>query len=154
MQQLRFRLANLLCHMQLSVASFYYSQDALPRRDAEIQRLSAQLAQGPDVDALAQRYRNDANEAVILQLNQQVRRVRLRSWHHVKAGEIALAGRMELHCLRFIATASVPWSRSASAQPFHCYALFAGGGTHCGADQRAGAGGGPPHAGGGAAGTA
>ena len=45
------------------------------RRDAEIQRLSAQLAQGPDVDALAQRYRNDANEAVILQLNQQARRV-------------------------------------------------------------------------------
>lgn len=47
-------------------------QDALARRDAEIQRLSAQLEQGPDVDALAQRYRNDANEAVILQLNQQV----------------------------------------------------------------------------------
>lgn len=48
------------------------SQEALARRDAETQRLSAQLAQGPDVDALAQRYRNDANEAVILQLNQQV----------------------------------------------------------------------------------
>lgn len=48
------------------------SQEALARRDAEIQRLSAQLAQCPDVDALAQRYRNDANEEVILQLNQQV----------------------------------------------------------------------------------
>lgn len=48
-------------------------QNALARRDAEIARLSAQLAQGPDVEALAQRYRNDANEAVILQLNQQVR---------------------------------------------------------------------------------
>ncbi|PRW50911.1 basal body [Chlorella sorokiniana] len=48
------------------------AQDAMARRDVEIQRLSVQLAQGPDVDALAQRYRNDANEAVILQLNQQV----------------------------------------------------------------------------------
>lgn len=47
-------------------------QEALELRDAEIQRLTAQVAKGPDVDQLAQQYRNDANEAVILQLNQQV----------------------------------------------------------------------------------
>lgn len=48
-------------------------QEALARRDAEIARLGAAAAAGPDVDGLAQRARNDANEAVILQLNQQVR---------------------------------------------------------------------------------
>ena len=47
-------------------------QASLKRRDDEIARLAAQLAQGPDVDRLAQQYRNNANEAVILQLNQQV----------------------------------------------------------------------------------
>lgn len=41
-------------------------------RDAEVKRLAAASAEGPDVDRLAQQYRNDANEAVILQLNQQV----------------------------------------------------------------------------------
>lgn len=47
-------------------------QDSLARRDAEVARLSGQLAQGADVEALAARARTDANEALILQLNQQV----------------------------------------------------------------------------------
>jgi hypothetical protein len=46
-------------------------QDAVTRRDGEIQRLSVQLERGPDVDELAQRCRTEANEAVILHLNQQ-----------------------------------------------------------------------------------
>lgn len=53
-------------------------QDALAQRDAEIERLSALVARGPDVDRLAQQYRTEANEAVILQLNQQARQ--LGSW--------------------------------------------------------------------------
>lgn len=48
-------------------------QEELSHRDGEIQRLSSQLgSSGPDVDRLAWQYRNEANEAVILQLNQQV----------------------------------------------------------------------------------
>lgn len=47
-------------------------QETLALRDAEVKRLAAASAQGPDVDRLAQQYRNNANEAVILQLNQQV----------------------------------------------------------------------------------
>jgi len=65
--------ASLPCH----------SQESLAKRDAEIQRLSAALVQGPDVDRLAQQYRNDANEAVILQLNQQA------SWVQRVVGALA-----------------------------------------------------------------
>ena len=50
-------------------------QAALTRREAEVQRLAAAAAAGPsvaEVDALAARYRTDASEALVLQLNQQV----------------------------------------------------------------------------------
>lgn len=43
----------------------------MTRRDGEIQRLSTLLERVPGVDELAQRCRTEANEAVILQLNQQ-----------------------------------------------------------------------------------
>lgn len=49
-----------------------HTQEEAARRDGEITRLSGQLSAGPDVDTLAWQYRNEANEAVILQLNQQV----------------------------------------------------------------------------------
>ncbi|KAL4853675.1 Centrosomal protein [Chlorella vulgaris] len=48
------------------------AQDGLARREAEIARLSGLVAAGPDVDRLAQQHRTAANEAVVLQLNQQV----------------------------------------------------------------------------------
>lgn len=48
------------------------SQDGLARREAEIARLSGLMAAGPDVDRMAQQHRTAANEAVVLQLNQQV----------------------------------------------------------------------------------
>mgnify|MGYP001810441121 CR=1 FL=1 len=48
-------------------------QEALAAREAEVARLSAATAAGPtDVDALAARCRTEANEALILQLSQQV----------------------------------------------------------------------------------
>ena len=47
-------------------------QDGIRRRDAEITRLGAAGLAGCDVDALSLQYRSQAQEEMILQLNQQV----------------------------------------------------------------------------------
>jgi hypothetical protein len=42
------------------------------RREEEIARLGAQAAQGKDIDTAALQYRSEAQESIILQLNEQV----------------------------------------------------------------------------------
>jgi hypothetical protein len=48
------------------------SQEAVAHREAEVRRIAKQLEGGRDIDKLSMAARNDANEGVILNLNQQV----------------------------------------------------------------------------------
>eukprot|EP00951_Prasinocladus_malaysianus_P046724 scaffold647899_cov47-Prasinocladus_malaysianus.AAC.1 len=47
-------------------------EEKLSKRDLEIERLGASVEKGRDLDRLNMEYRNEANESIILQLNQQV----------------------------------------------------------------------------------
>ena len=49
------------------------SEEKIKKRELEIERLGATVEKGQDLDRLNLEYRNEANESVILQLNQQVR---------------------------------------------------------------------------------
>lgn len=48
-------------------------QEAVEKREAEIVRLGAEAGAGRDVDVTALQYRSEAQENLILQLNEQVR---------------------------------------------------------------------------------
>ncbi|GAB4818323.1 hypothetical protein N2152v2_005369 [Parachlorella kessleri] len=61
-----------LTKAQAGFSNFGSEDEDLKTRDLEVAQLTPQLSRGPDVDKLAWQYRNEANEAVILQLNQQV----------------------------------------------------------------------------------
>eukprot|EP00884_Botryococcus_braunii_P001453 jgi/Botrbrau1/11308/Bobra.0038s0069.1 len=62
----------LIQESQLQVRAL---QESIGLRDAEIQRLSRQLEAGPEVDRLHLAYRAEANEHIILQLNDQMQQL-------------------------------------------------------------------------------
>lgn len=61
------------CELEAAREALALAQEAAARREAEAARLAAVISErGPDLDALTWRHRSEANEALILQLNEQV----------------------------------------------------------------------------------